>query len=241
MTDPAGRYLAVRASIDESARQVGREPSAVKLLAVSKYQPVAAIAAVANAGCRQFGENRVAEMVSKSEQLSPELAWTLIGHLQRNKAAAALKVMASLQSLDSLDLADRLQRLISAGARSNPLPVLIEVNTSGEVSKNGVDPADVAAFSARLRAFDALQPVGLMTVAHPDPDRAEQGFALMGHLQAGLRQRDGGGWAELSMGMTGDYRLAIAAGSTCVRIGSAIFGPRPGKFNVDSSDHQTAI
>ncbi|MDR2974627.1 MAG: YggS family pyridoxal phosphate-dependent enzyme [Propionibacteriaceae bacterium] len=220
-------YHRVRGLVDLACERAGRSPDQVALLPVSKFHPTSMIRALIEIGCGVFGENRVQEMVSKATELGAGVAWVLIGHLQRNKAAQAAGVMSQLQSLDSLTLASALERRLASAQTDTPLSVLIEVNTSGELSKWGVQPDQVMSFTAQLAAFPHLAPRGLMTVAHPDPGLAEQGFADLALLRDQLRTRDGGGWEELSMGMSHDFPAAIAHGSTCVRIGTAIFGPRP--------------
>jgi len=220
----ADNLQAVRDRIVTACQTAGRDPNSVRLLPISKTQPAELVSQAVAAGYRVFGENRVQEMAAKAALVPPDVQWSLVGHLQRNKAGLALGVMSELQSLDSGRLADVLQHLLAASNRR--LRILIEVNTSGEASKHGLDPADVMAFAAGLAAYPNLDPVGLMTVAHPDPVRAEAGFDQLAELRDQLRQRDGGGWTELSMGMSGDFESAIAHGSTCVRIGTAVFGRR---------------
>jgi len=218
-------YARVLDEIAAACRAAGRDPGTVRLLPVTKTRSAEAVAGLMAAGCTRFGENRVQEMAAKAAGL-PGATWVLIGHLQRNKVGLACTVMGELQSLDSLALARALEDRYAATRPSERLPVLVEVNTSGEASKEGVAPEVALGFTAALRGFPHLDVRGLMTVAHPDPGLAEAGFALLAQLQARLRDRDGGGWDELSMGMSGDYRAAIAHGSTCVRLGTAIFGPR---------------
>jgi pyridoxal phosphate enzyme (YggS family) len=200
----------------------------VRLLPVSKTHSASLVAEAVKAGCRQFGENRVGELLAKSSEVESAgftgVEWILIGHLQRNKAALVASHVRELQSLDSLRLARVLQAELER--TDSTLRVFIEVNSSGEDSKFGLLPDDVGEFSRALRVYDRLLPVGLMTVAHPDRVQAEQGFTVMKILQTRLRNRDGGGWHELSMGMSGDFESAIAHGSTCVRVGTAIFGLR---------------
>lgn len=221
----ASQVKAVRARIDAACTQARRDPGSVRLLPVSKTHSASLVVEAVAAGCRQFGENRVGELVAKAEEVSTlGIEWVLIGHLQRNKASAVAHRIVELQSLDSLKLARVLQQELDKS--DSTLRVFIEVNSSGEDSKYGLLPDDVGEFSKALRVYDRLVPVGLMTVAHPDPVLAEQGFSLMQVLQARLRNRDGGGWNELSMGMSGDFEKAIAHGSTCVRVGTAIFGSR---------------
>jgi pyridoxal phosphate enzyme (YggS family) len=225
----AQRVQRVEAGIAAACRRAGRAPSEVRLLPISKTQPVSALRAALAAGCHQFGENRVQELVAKAQALAdqPDLRWVLVGHLQTNKARAAVQVVAEIQSLDSLKLAAALQRQCESAGRV--LDVLVEVNTSQEASKFGVEPAAVPDFTARLSAYDRLRPRGLMTVALPSPDPLEVArcFEQLADLKRRLRDRDGGGWHELSMGMSQDYKVAIEHGSTCVRVGTAIFGARP--------------
>jgi pyridoxal phosphate enzyme (YggS family) len=224
----AERLYAVEDQIGATCRRVGRDPSEVRLLPISKTQPIATLQAALAAGCRQFGENRVQELVDKAAALAdePDLTWVLVGHLQTNKARDVVGVVTELQSLDSVRLAAALQR--QCERQDRVLDVLIEVNTSGEASKFGLAPAAVADFSARLRPYDRLRPRGLMTVALPSPDQSLVAtcFETLARLRNHLRDRDGGGWDELSMGMSDDFDLAIAYGATCVRVGTAIFGSR---------------
>ncbi|MDR0416821.1 MAG: YggS family pyridoxal phosphate-dependent enzyme, partial [Propionibacteriaceae bacterium] len=169
------------------------------------------------------------ELTAKAAALAdePALRWSLIGHLQTNKARAAVAAADEIQSVESLRLAAALQRQCEVLDRR--LGVLVEVNTSGEASKFGLDPADVTAFAAQLAQFDRLDARGLMTVARQsaDPGQVRPCFERLAGLRERLRDRDGGGWPELSMGMSQDFELAVACGSTCVRVGTAVFGSRP--------------
>lgn len=219
-------YRRVREVINEACQLVGRDPSEVAILPVSKTQPVTMIEPLIKLGCLSFGENRVQEMAAKAGELDGKVSWILIGHLQRNKVALAASVMSQLQSLDSLRLALAIQRHFDSAGIERRLPVLVEVNTSNQATKTGLPPDQVIYFTSQLSSFDHLQPCGLMTVAHTDPEMAQVGFATLANLLSQLQDRDGGGWAELSMGMSGDYKAAIQHGSTCVRIGTAIFGMR---------------
>ena len=224
-TEFADRYARVVAAIGQACRDAGRDEDSVRLLPVSKTHPVAAIRDAALAGCARFGENRVQEMVAKAAEL-PGVLWVLIGHLQLNKVAKAAPVACEIQSLDRLDLAQALERWYEQHRPDDRVAVLVEVNTSGETTKSGVAMEQVADFTRALRDYPHLDVRGLMTVAHPSPVLAARGFQAMADLQCRLRDRDGGGWDELSMGMSGDFEAAIAYGSTCVRIGTALFGPR---------------
>ena len=225
MTSIAANLADVRRAVASACLACGRDESEVRLLPVSKTHPVSDIGEAISAGCSQLGENRVQEMVGKASQL-PRVSWVLIGHLQRNKASLACTVMSELQSLDSLTLAQVLDRWYEQNRPEERLKVLVEVNTSGESSKSGIHPDDVLDFTQSLKVYPHLDVSGLMTVAHPDPALAAAGFAQMSDLQHRLQDRDCGGWHELSMGMSADFPSAISHGSTCVRIGTAIFGQR---------------
>ena len=218
----------VRAEIDDACRAAGRDPGSVRLLPVSKYRGLDAIREAHAAGYDLFGENKPQELASKAQELGAEgIGFAAIGHVQTNKARQIAESAAELHSLDSLRLAESLQRRCEALGRR--LPVLVQVNTSGEPAKSGITAPEAVAFAKALRSFDALEPLGLMTMAVNSPVEAEVAacFQLLARAQARIRDEFGGGWDELSMGMSGDFRTAIIEGSTCVRIGTAIFGPRP--------------
>ena len=228
MTDIGGRIDEVRAQIAAACADAGRDPAEVRLLAVTKTRPAQTVRDAYASGCRWFGENRLQELREKSAELSDldDVSWSVIGHVQRNKAGTVVDLAAELQSLDSLELAADLDRRLRAADKT--LEVLVQVNTSRETTKSGLAPDDVDAFTRALRDHSRLVPTGLMTIAVPSPDDAEVAacFDELVAVRDRLRDRDGGGWDDLSMGMSGDFRLAIAHGSTCVRIGSALFGPR---------------
>lgn len=220
----------VRAAIDSACRSAGRDPAEVRLLPVSKTFGTDAILQAYAAGVRLFGENKVQEAVAKASALADhaDLEWAMIGHLQRNKARDVAAFAAEFHALDSLRLAEALQHRLEQADRV--LDVFIEVNTSGEQSKFGVPPEDVVDLAAALRSLDRLRPRGLMTIAANSADRAvvEACFVRMTELRQRLRDDDrvSGSYEELSMGMSGDFELAIAHGATTVRIGTAIFGAR---------------
>lgn len=220
----------VRTRIARACRDAGRDPGSVRLLPVSKTKPAAAIRSAYAAGCRRFGENKAQELVAKAAELADldGLSWAFVGHLQTNKARQVARYAAEFQALDSLPLAAELDRRLQAEGRQ--LDVLVEVNSSGESSKFGLDPADVPAFARHLPAFDALRVRGLMTLALPSPEPGPVAacFERVVAVQRVLQDLsiDGLSWAELSMGMSGDLELAIAHGATVVRVGQAIFGPR---------------
>lgn len=214
----AERVAAVRNRIALAAERSGRAPDAVTLIAVSKTWPAAAVRDVLAAGVADFGENRVQEGVAKAEELDGEaIRWHLIGHLQTNKARAALGTFAILHAVDS----ERLLRAIAAAA-SAPVRIMIEVNVAEEPSKFGVTPPEVASLLKVAAALPQIDVRGLMTVA-PHVDDAE----LVRPVFRGLRElAEANGLRELSMGMTNDYEVAIEEGATFVRVGRAIFGER---------------
>ncbi|MGH8274545.1 MAG: YggS family pyridoxal phosphate-dependent enzyme [Gammaproteobacteria bacterium] len=223
--------LDVRRRIAAACRRAHRDPGEVRLLPVSKTVDEARLRFAYQAGCREFGENKVQEARRKAQLLAdlPDLCWSVIGHLQTNKTKFVARFADELQALDSLRLAAALDRRLQAEGRA--LDVLIQVNTSGEASKYGLAPEALDAFVRELPAYSSLNVKGLMTLAvfSPDPDRVRPCFARLRQLRDHLRQNapDGIGMDTLSMGMSGDFELAIEEGATVVRVGQAIFGPRP--------------
>jgi pyridoxal phosphate enzyme (YggS family) len=228
VSEAADRWAALRARIDAAARRAGREPGAVRLVGAAKKQPVARVAAAVRAGLRDVGENYVQESVAMREALAaalePELAgalrWHAIGHLQRNKAREAALHFDWLHSIDSAPLARELAQRAAAAGRS--LTVLLQVNLSQEATKSGVAEAELPGLLDAVRALPALRLAGLMTMPAPDPDpeRARPVFAKLRALA------DAAGLAELSMGMSDDFEVAVEEGATLVRIGTALFGAR---------------
>jgi pyridoxal phosphate enzyme (YggS family) len=227
----AERLTKVRARIEGAERRSGLGGE-VKLVAVSKKQPVEAIREAYAVGQRAFGENYVQELVAKADALRdlPDLEWHFVGHLQTNKAKAAVRVAHVVHCVDSAALAKELGRRVAArpagvGIDRPPLPVLIEVNVGGEPQKPGASPAEIDEVIAAVRAQPALALRGLMTMPPAgDLQAARRVFETL----ALLRNLHGGEAAmpELSMGMSQDLEVAIACGATMVRVGTAIFGRR---------------
>lgn len=220
-------YRDVRARIDRAAREAGRDPSQIALLPVSKFHPTSDLAELLSIGVRMFGENRPQELTAKKEAL-PKARFAMIGSLQRNKAQLIVDHAAELHSLESLPLARSLSRRLVDAGRS--LPVLIQVNTSGEPQKSGITPDDAPGFASEVAALPGLELRGLMTMAMASPDREEVAGCFRRLIEVQARLREGLPqccWDTLSMGMSGDFEIAIAEGSTMVRVGTAIFGPRP--------------
>lgn len=219
---------AVRARIDAAARAVDRNPTEIRLLPVSKTVPEERLRAAHAAGITQMGENKVQEAKRKAANLADlDIHWALIGHLQTNKAKDVAAFADEFQALDSLRVAEALDRRLQAAGRG--LDVYVQVNSSGEASKFGLEPDAVAGFLAALPAYSSLRVRGLMTLAAhtDDADRVSECFRIMRTLRDAGLQAGTVGDGQLSMGMSGDFELAIAGGSTCVRVGQAIFGARP--------------
>jgi pyridoxal phosphate enzyme (YggS family) len=227
--DVATRLADVRARIEAACVQAGRDPQTVRLLPVSKTQITKSIMEAYDAGIRMFGENRVQELVEKADELAEiaDLRWALIGHLQSNKAKQAAAVAAEFHALDSIKVAAALNRRLHDLGRS--LDVYIQVNSSAEPQKFGLQPEAVQQFTHDLQQFGGLRVRGLMTLAvFSDDERAVRAcFERMRVLQQRLRDVGApGSFDELSMGMSGDFELAIEYGATTVRVGTAIFGER---------------
>jgi len=225
----AANLARVRADIDAAARAADRDPARIGLLPVSKTQPVERLREAMAAGARRFGENKVQEARTKAEALAQDgPAWAIIGHLQTNKAKYVARFAHEVQSIDRLEIAEALDRRLQAEGRS--LDVLVQVNTSGEASKYGVEPDKADDLIRGLASLDTLRVHGLMTLAvfSDDKERVRACFRRLRELRARLRDSAPAGidLDELSMGMSGDYALAIAEGSTEVRVGTAIFGER---------------
>ena len=222
---------AIRARVDAACRAAGRDPGEVRLLPVSKTVDAARLRQAYAIGLRELGENKVQEAMGKWEAMADlaDLRWVLIGHLQTNKAKYAARFAGEFQALDSLRVAQALDAQLQKRGRA--LDVLVQVNTSGEDTKFGLAPDDVPAFVRQLPAFASLRVRGLMTLAlfSDDASRVRPCFVRLRELRDRLRQEapDGVAMDELSMGMSGDFELAIAEGATTVRVGTAIFGSRP--------------
>ncbi|MET4576404.1 YggS family pyridoxal phosphate-dependent enzyme [Ottowia thiooxydans] len=222
---------AVQTRIAAACHRAGRDPQTVRLLPVSKTKPESSLRLAYAAGCRMLGENKVQEAHGKWEKMQdlPDLQWAVIGHLQTNKAKLVARFASEFQALDSLRVAEALDRRLQAEGRS--LDVFVQVNTSGEASKYGLVPEEVPGFIQYLPAFTALRVRGLMTLAlfSKDAGRVRKCFVLLRGLRDRLRQSAPAGvnLDELSMGMSGDFEIAIEEGASVVRVGQALFGARP--------------
>jgi pyridoxal phosphate enzyme (YggS family) len=224
----ADRIASIRERIEASALRAGRDPEAVRMMAVTKSFPRSTVEEALVAGLTLFGENRVAEAVAKYAGLANACELHLIGHLQRNKAAAAAGLFACVQSIDKPETADALARHCEACGRRTD--ALIEYNTSGEASKSGVRDRD-SLFTCidSVRALPALRLRGLMTVGPIGGDTLEvrRAFRLLRRLFEEVRaDRKSEAFDTLSMGMSGDFEAAVEEGATLVRLGTALFGAR---------------
>ncbi|KAJ9672187.1 hypothetical protein PVL29_025712 [Vitis rotundifolia] len=237
MAAPAMEGLAVTAlrsvmlRVRQAAERSGRRSDQVRVVAVSKTKPVSLIRQVYDAGHRCFGENYVQEINEKAPQLPEDIEWHFIGHLQSNKVKpllAAVPNLAMVEGVDNEKIANHLDRVVS-GIRRKPLKVLVQVNTSGEASKSGVEPSGCVELAKHVKlGCPNLEFSGLMTIGMPDYSSTPENFRRL--LNCRIEVCKALGMAEeqceLSMGMSGDFEEAIEMGSTNVRIGSTIFGPR---------------
>ena len=223
---------AVRANMRSAALRAGRSPEEITLVAVSKTKPVELVKMAYNAGVTHFGENRVQEALPKIAEFHPaDVSWHMIGHLQSNKARKVAGSFDYIQSVDSLHLAQVLNRYAEEENRAR-LPILLEVNIAGEQSKEGIAANEAVALARQIVTCPHLDVQGLMTVAPQveNPEEVRPVFRAMRELLERLRKEvPAASWQHLSMGMTDDYTIAIEEGATIVRIGRAIFGARPKK------------
>lgn len=228
VADLQARRQDILARIAHAAGRVGRDPARITLVAVSKTVPAERLVAAVTAGLTVLGENRVQEGEQKRPRV-PGATWHLIGPLQANKARRAIRAYDVVQSVDSVEIAERLDRL--AGEERGPgwrLPILLQVNVDRDPGKAGFDPAELAAVLPELLGLPGLRVDGLMTVGRfvEDPEDARSTFRRLRGLAAELRAADGRLGAELSMGMSADFEVAVEEGATIVRVGRALFGER---------------
>ncbi|MFQ5829548.1 MAG: YggS family pyridoxal phosphate-dependent enzyme [Candidatus Methylomirabilia bacterium] len=219
--DVAANMRVVEARIARAAQAVGRDPGEILLVAVSKAVDIGRIAQAIAAGVSALGENRVQEAKEKIARLGHPVPWHLVGTLQTNKVRDALRLFDVVHSVDRLELAREVDR--RARAEGKVMDVLVQVNVAGEPTKAGFTPDELKPALEAITAFSALRVLGLMTLPPPveDPEEARPWFRQLREL------RDQAGLVHLSMGMTGDFEVAIEEGATMVRVGTAIFGPRP--------------
>ncbi len=219
-------YSAIRGRIDDRARAAGRKPEDIRIVAVSKTFPPETVQAAIDQGIRLFGENRVQEAKAKIPALSGDFRFHLVGHLQSNKARDAVGMFDMIHSIDKLSTARKVaEEALRAGKTQ---AVLIQVNTSAEDTKSGIDPDGAFELCREAAALPGIALEGLMTIGPLDGDEhaVRASFALLRKLRDDIGRRLGIELRELSMGMSGDYLIAVDEGATLVRIGSAIFGHR---------------
>ncbi len=220
--------LRVKEAIEKTAERAGRKPDEIRLVAASKTVDVQRIRAAIEAGVSILGENYVQEAKKKIEAVDKPAAWHFIGHLQKNKAKYAVKLFEMIQSLDSVALAEELDR--RAGQVKRRMEVLVEVNLSGETSKWGVGEGEAMGLLYRIKELGNLSFQGLMTMPpyFEDPEDSRPYFVRLRKLVERIVEEGVySGRMELSMGMSNDFLVAIEEGATLVRVGTAVFGPRP--------------
>jgi pyridoxal phosphate enzyme (YggS family) len=224
----------IRSRIDQACERSGRQPDSVRLMAVSKNQPPERVAEAASAGLTLFGENRIQDAKVKIPLCPGQLEWHFIGHLQSNKSRDAVSLFQVVQGVDSLALAEELQKQALKQARS--LPILLEVNVAGESSKFGWNPDRLLAELLQLNALNRLEVHGLMTIAPyaVDPEQVRPIFRRLRELRDRCTDLLGAPLPVLSMGMSGDLEVAIEEGATLVRVGTALFGERPRRTEADN-------
>jgi pyridoxal phosphate enzyme (YggS family) len=227
MSNLEHNYRLVEDQIHAACSRAGRKRDELLLVAVSKNQPISAIAGLYALGLRHFGESRVQELLVKKDELPGDIHWHFIGHLQSNKARQIASFIGTVHSIDSIETARELSK--RAGQHGRTIDVLAEVNISGEEQKNGVQPSNAMPFIEMIAVeCQNLIPTGLMGMAsrEENPERTRPQFLLLRSLRYSIVERhpELKTFKELSMGMTNDFEVAIECGATMVRIGSALFG-----------------
>lgn len=217
----------LNARIDAACAQSGRHRNTVKLMAVTKRFPLEVAASAVASGLTLLGENRIQEAVEKIKTADFKARWELIGHLQSNKAQLAANHFDAIQSVDSVKLARRLDRFAREGEKR--LPILLQVNTGADPGKFGFQTEATESALHQILELESLTVEGLMTIGPlpSTPESAKAAFYKLRDLRDQLTEKIGHPLPELSMGMSGDLESAIEAGSTCIRVGSALFGQRP--------------
>ena len=224
----AENLVQVQKNIEESCKKVNIDPGEVTLIAVSKTKPVEMLQEAYAAGARVFGENKVQEIVDKYDQMPADVQWHMIGHLQRNKVKYIVDKVAMIHSVDSLHLAEAIEK--ECVKRDTEADILVEVNVAQEESKFGLKLEDTLALVQQISRLEHLHIKGLMTIAPfvEDPEENRSIFRQLKQLSVdiGAKNIDNVDMSVLSMGMTGDYQVAIEEGATHVRVGTGIFGER---------------
>lgn len=218
----------VQANIEAACKSVGRDPSEVTLVAVSKTKPVEMLMEAYDAGARVFGENKVQEIMDKYDHIPSDVQWHMIGHLQRNKVKYIVDKVSMIHSVDSLRLAETIEQ--EAAKKDVKVPILLEVNVAEEESKFGLKMDEVLPLIHEISSFRHIEIKGLMTIAPfvDDPEENREVFRKLKKLSVDIAAKNINNttMSVLSMGMTGDYQVAIQEGATMVRVGTGIFGAR---------------
>lgn len=228
MADIKENLANVRKNIEESCKKVGRDVSEVTLITVSKTKPLSDLRIAYEEGSRDFGENKVQELISKIDEMPSDVKWHLIGHLQRNKVKYIAGKVAMIHSVDSYRLAEEIN--VQAKKNSCVIPILIEINIAGEDTKFGIKPEEAEELIREISELENVKVSGLMTiapnVANPEENRAY--FKAMKDLFVDISSKniDNVEMKVLSMGMTNDYTVAVEEGATMIRVGTGIFGAR---------------
>ena len=231
MSAIAENLARTRERMEAAARRSGRDPESVRLVAVSKTVDAEHVRQAIEAGAKILGENYVQEAQKKIEVLGHEVAWHFIGHLQTNKAKVAAGLFDFIHSVDSLNLAQELGRRAKLGGKA--LPVLLEMNLAGEVTKFGAQEKEILLLAEKLSDMEGIEVKGLMTMPpfFEDPEASRPYFVELRKLGERLAKEKIPriSMEELSMGMSNDFEVAVEEGATLIRVGTAIFGPRPVK------------
>jgi len=234
--DLAANLNAIQMRIEAACARAKRDPAAVTLLPVSKSQPPQAVRELANLGLNLFGENKVQEARAKIPLCPGHLRWHMVGHLQTNKCRDAVHFFEMIQSVDSLELAEEINK--RAGQAAKTMPILVEVNIAGEASKFGFPPDRFLKELEQINALKRIELQGLMTIAPwtTEPEKVRTIFRQLRELKERSEQILGAPLPHLSMGMSGDFGVAIEEGATIVRIGTGLFGPRSQSKKTKSSE-----
>jgi hypothetical protein len=234
--DIAANLKGVQDRIAAACSRSRRDPASVTLVTVSKGQTADVIRETAGLGVTLFGENKVQEAKAKIGLCPGNLRWHLIGHLQSNKCRDAVHFFSMIQSVDSLALAQEINKWADKSAKT--MPILLEVNVAGESSKFGLSPASLLADLREINALPKIEVHGLMTVApwSPEAEKVRPVFRRMAELKRECEDILGAPLPQLSMGMSGDFEVAVEEGATMIRVGSAILGPRKSAINRASDE-----
>ena len=226
MATIAENWSAVQRQIEDACQASGRDPKEITVVAVSKTVGGEQIIQAWDAGIRIFGENRVQEAQAKADRVDKPIVWHMVGHLQTNKVKTALDFVSVIESVDSLRLAKEIDK-----RAENPVEIFVQVNTSGEESKYGCEPADTLALVQQIAALPRVHITGLMTIGAflPDPEDVRPCFKRLARLRQEINAAHIAGVQieHLSMGMSNDFQVAIEEGATHVRLGRVLFGERP--------------